>query len=389
MLKPRQSFVCLRGICSRPVCSRVVSLLLIAALASVSAGCGDSEDTAPPADAATDTTEPDVTVTDVTAEDTTAPVDTAPEDTSLEDTAPICPGGAGCPCDANDDCDAGLCLEGAEGKRCGKLCVDACDKGFTCAQVPQGSDVVTVCVDAWARLCSPCESSKDCNHPGVTDARCVDRGADGAFCGAACKTDGDCPSGYACKDTKDVDDNSTSQCLPVDDGGELAACACSNNAVSLALKTTCSKAVVSGDKEFTCSGEAQCKEAGQAAECKANEPSDETCDGVDNDCDGETDEASCDDDNVCTTDSCEPGADDAKGCSNVAVADGAGCDADGSVCTENDSCQGGKCTAGAAKNCDDKNPCTKDSCDMATGCTQVADDGVPCDDENPCTIGDV
>ena len=125
----------------------VVLFFVLISLFSL-AGCGESADSEPKSDAgvvdsaASDVT---VTVTDVTAEDTAAPVDTAPEDT-----APICPGGAGCPCDANDDCDAGLCLEGAEGKRCGKPCVDACEAGFSYAQVFKGSDVVTVYVEAWA-----------------------------------------------------------------------------------------------------------------------------------------------------------------------------------------------------------------------------------------------
>jgi len=44
------------------------------------------------------------------------------------------------------------------------------------------------------------------------------------------------------------------------------------------------------------------------------------------------------------------------------------CDADGSVCTENDACSGGTCKAGSAKVCNDNNPCTSDSCDASAGC---------------------
>lgn len=35
-------------------------------------------------------------------------------------------------------------------------------------------------------------------------------------------------------------------------------------------------------------------------------------------------------------------------------------------------CSGGSCTKGAAVDCDDKNPCTDDSCDAATGCKHTA-----------------
>ena len=247
--------------------------------------------------------------------------------------------------------------------------------------------MVTVCVDAWARLCSPCAETKDCQLPGVTDARCIDRGELGAFCGAVCDADGDCPTGYACKAAKDVDGNTTSQCLPVSDEGELAACSCSKNAVALAFKGACSKAVLQGDKELVCSGE-WCKNAGQAPSVR---PSSlwMKVDGVDSDCDGDTDEAACDDANTCTTDSCDPNAGPDKACSYNPLTDGSPCDADGSVCTENDVCKAGQCEAGPLKLCDDGNPCTKDSCDLAAGCTQVSDDGAPCSDDNPCTLGDV
>ena len=106
--------------------------------------------------------------------------------------------------------------------------------------------------------------------------------------------------------------------------------------------------------------------------------------GEDDDCDGQTDEASCDDKNACTQDGCEG----AKGCVYKPL-DGDPCDADGTVCTVNDSCKAGVCVAGGKKDCDDKNPCTQDSCDLAKGCTQVADDGKPCDaDGTACTAGD-
>ena len=45
------------------------------------------------------------------------------------------------------------------------------------------------------------------------------------------------------------------------------------------------------------------------------------------------------------------------------------------------------CSAGDA--CDDGNPCTDDSCDLATGiCAHAPDDSHPCSDGNACTLGD-
>ncbi|MCB9729159.1 MAG: choice-of-anchor J domain-containing protein [Deltaproteobacteria bacterium] len=120
-----------------------------------------------------------------------------------------------------------------------------------------------------------------------------------------------------------------------------------------------------------CSGLTVC-ESGVPG-CGAAEPAGEVCDGVDQDCDGETDETTCDDGDACTEDLCEGAA----GCTNTAK----DCD-DGDACTV-DSCDAstGACVHGALS-CDDADPCTVDSCDAATGCTATA---VDCGDGDPCT----
>ncbi len=89
----------------------------------------------------------------------------------------------------------------------------------------------------------------------------------------------------------------------------------------------------------------------------------------------------CSDGNACTDDSCVPGS----GCvhaSNVQPCD------DGSQCTVNDACEAGQCKPGKAQSCDDANACTQDSCNALVGCVHVKLSG-PCDDFDPCTIGDV
>ena len=238
-------------------------LLCVALLAWTVCACSDVPDNETRADVSTDTVDTDYTISDGGVDDAGL-ADTLPQDAGA-----LCPGGPGCACDDNEDCDAGLCLEGAEGRRCAKPCVDTCDEGFKCAQVASGSDIFSVCVDAWARLCSPCTSSDQCNYPGVTDARCVSRGADGDFCGAGCAKDEDCPSSYACKNSKDVDGKDTKQCFPVAVDGSLAGCKCSPNAVSLSFKTPCSRSVVLDGAEVICTGEALCKAAGKLVEHEA------------------------------------------------------------------------------------------------------------------------
>ncbi len=88
----------------------------------------------------------------------------------------------------------------------------------------------------------------------------------------------------------------------------------------------------------------------------------------------------CDDKEACTADSC----DIATGCVHAPLA--GTCD-DNNPCTENDACTAGACI-GVGLDCDDGNPCTTDSCDPVKGCA-YADNTDTCDDESGCTTGDV
>lgn len=69
----------------------------------------------------------------------------------------------------------------------------------------------------------------------------------------------------------------------------------------------------------------------------------------------------CDDRNVCTTDTCDP----ATGCAH---APRAGTCTDANVCTIADRCDAGVCVGGIARDCDDHNPSTVDSCDPLRSC---------------------
>ena len=75
-------------------------------------------------------------------------------------------------------------------------------------------------------------------------------------------------------------------------------------------------------------------------------------------------------------------------CVLEAVSDGAGCDADGTVCTVGDACAAGVCVAGPAPGCDDGDPCTEDTCDPALGCRHTVAAGAGCDDADACTTAD-
>ncbi len=90
--------------------------------------------------------------------------------------------------------------------------------------------------------------------------------------------------------------------------------------------------------------------------------------------------ANCDDANPCTSDTCDP----ASGCSNVANTHP--CD-DGDPCTVGDACSAGACVSGTFVDCDDGNPCTDDACDGAGGCINTPNT-LACDDGDACTVGD-
>lgn len=61
---------------------------------------------------------------------------------------------------------------------------------------------------------------------------------------------------------------------------------------------------------------------------------------------------------------------------------------DDNVCTVSDVCKEGTCKPGEIQTCDDKNPCTDDSCDKVKGCVNLPNT-VTCTDGNACTLDDV
>ena len=115
---------------------------------------------------------------------------------------------------------------------------------------------------------------------------------------------------------------------------------------------------------------------------------DESCNGVDDDCDGATDEDTCSDDKPCTVDTCQA-KDGSHACVAEAAADGSTCN-DGDPCLNNDVCKGGACK-GNKPACQDNDPCTQDACAASTGaCShEAAPDGGVCDDGSACSQSDV
>ncbi len=189
----------------------------------------------------------------------------------------------GAACNDNDDCGFGYCIEGPEGKVCTHTCIDGCPPGWACQEMSFGGpDPQFVCVPQYFSLCEPCEGDDDC---GSEADRCISVPGEGAFCGMACSLDSDCPQGYACNAAVALDDTTVKQCIPV-----TGSCGCKagNQGETRYCEVT---------NEFgTCAGEKVCLGADGWSACDAPKPAAESCDGVDNDCDGDIDDGYTDTD---------------------------------------------------------------------------------------------
>ncbi len=130
----------------------------------------------------------------------------------------------------------------------------------------------------------------------------------------------------------------------------------------------------------------------------------ESCDAIDNDCNGKTDDLACDDKDACTGDACDSGtkkcSNSAKDCGDSQQCTDDKCDSkngdcsnpnkvgscdDGNPCSVGDTCGAGAagayvCLAGVStQTCDDNNPCTEDKCDLGKGCAYTKNAAsVPC-----------
>jgi MYXO-CTERM domain-containing protein len=90
----------------------------------------------------------------------------------------------------------------------------------------------------------------------------------------------------------------------------------------------------------------------------------------------------CTDTDACTAEACASGS-----CQYPASVPGTSC-ADGDLCNGNEACSGTSCEKGKALDCDDGNPCTKDSCDGGKGCLHEVLTGDACSDGDACTTND-
>lgn len=334
-------------------------------------------------------------------------------DRDIDKDTSACPGAFGCACEGNGDCFSGVCIEGRAGFVCTNLCDLSCPDGFDCKNVTSGGDPLSVCVPRHVRLCRPCRVDGDCADPNASSpGRCLP-GPDpdaGSFCGSACSDAVPCLSGYACEavgagasaSKQCVPTSGSCQCLPAwtgkdyltnckiagrdgvcpgtrtCDGGALTACdgAAASPEICNGLDDDCNGAtddvpalLCTNENSFgQCVGAEGCGPDGVGVVCLGKEPAPDVCNGLDDDCDGVTDGGACDDGQACTVDTCDP----QKGCQHALIA---------SSCVI-----GGVCVPQGESNPAD----LCETCQPAVSTSQWSDaEGKSCSDQNPCTSGDL
>jgi len=190
------------------------------------------------------------------------------------------PGGFLWPCSSNEECLSGYCVETEDGFVCTKPCNEDCPEDWDCVQVTELPDPLFICLPKHGTLCKPCHTDEECVIGVDISAFCIDYDGAGYFCAHKCQADENCPSEFSCLEETLGDGSTASVCVKTD-----SECGCAKKYAGLALSTTCYEA-----NEFgTCFGERMCVE-GELTECDATVPALEDCNGLDDDCDDETDE---------------------------------------------------------------------------------------------------
>ncbi|HTM22861.1 MAG TPA: hypothetical protein VL172_20200, partial [Kofleriaceae bacterium] len=200
-----------------------------------------------------------------------APPDAPPADAGVDAAPPIDGSTAelGDSCTRHADCVDGWCVEppGGGGGVCSRECNDDCPTGWSCREVLLPDNTVNLCIPDVEHHCSRCTEDSEC--PG---GACLELDGEGR-CGAACTSTDECPTGYTCAlDPKA--EHTGMFCQPV-----TGSCSC-NQDMDGATRTCATTNAIG-----TCWGEQLCTAGVGWSACSAAIPATEQCNGQDDDCD--------------------------------------------------------------------------------------------------------
>ena len=107
------------------------------------------------------------------------------------------------PCEGDDDCGAGACVQVGGGRICTVACASSCPGDWQCTDVSRREqELRSLCLPGPEHfLCQPCLDDTECvGHAGVSRGSfCLDYGPqEGRFCGIACGAERRCPEAFTC-----------------------------------------------------------------------------------------------------------------------------------------------------------------------------------------------
>ncbi len=191
-------------------------------------------------------------------------IDTVEYDSTIE------PGSLGWPCRDNDECDSNFCVASNLGPVCTITCLSDCPAGYACRSVANTApDVIFICVPDSTPVCSACTVDGQCG-----DGKCIHFN-DASFCAPACSTADTCLDGFDCVDVADAG----KFCVPA-----TGSCDC-----RAGMDGTVKSCAITNEIG-SCGGLKTCTEATGWSACNAAEPVAETCNGLDDDCNGVPDD---------------------------------------------------------------------------------------------------
>ena len=196
-------------------------------------------------------------------------IDTLVDGHELWDTEVATPFPFGEPCQTDEDCQDGLCLETPVTSVCSTGCQQGCPEGWACWPVEDAD----LCVPPEMLYCSPCDPAV---QPPFVHARCVPMPGGHRYL-LDCGKQDECKWQLVCVDhgqglTLCEPPSGSCDCLPLDEG----------------LEHPCDL-----DNEYgVCQGSRTCLGIDGFGQCLGTAPKSEVCNGNDDDCDGTVDEDS-------------------------------------------------------------------------------------------------